>query len=35
MGFREDILRRRKRKFCGRRIPADAKYCPYCGRRLK
>jgi hypothetical protein len=36
MGFREALPRkRRKCKFCSRRIPADAKYCPYCGRHLK
>ena len=36
MGFRETVpKRRRKCRFCGCRIPADAKYCPYCGRRLK
>jgi len=29
MGFREETLKkRRKCRFCGRLIPADAKYCP-------
>ncbi|MCD6593640.1 zinc ribbon domain-containing protein [Candidatus Bathyarchaeota archaeon] len=36
MGFKEVSKKRRKRcKFCGRLIPADAKYCPYCGKRLE
>jgi len=35
MGFREVVLKKRKCKFCGRGIPADAKYCPYCGKRLR
>jgi len=35
MGFREAVPKKRRCKFCGRRIPEDAKYCPYCGRKLK
>ncbi|RLG03399.1 MAG: hypothetical protein DRN60_01525 [Thaumarchaeota archaeon] len=34
MGFEEEKPRKRC-KFCRRLIPADAKYCPYCGKRLK
>jgi len=35
-GFREAApKKRRKCRFCGRLIPADAKYCPYCGKQLK
>ena len=36
MGFREVAPKKRKRcRFCGRLIPVDAKYCPYCGKRLR
>jgi len=35
MELREVILRRRKCKFCGCRIPSDARYCLWCGKRLK
>jgi len=36
MGFREATSKkRRKCRFCSRQIPTDAKYCPYCGKRLK
>jgi len=35
MELREVILRRRKCKFCGCRIPSDARYCPWCSKRLK
>ena len=36
MGFREAVPKKRKRcRFCGRLIQADAKYCPYCGKQLK
>ncbi|MCD6466285.1 zinc-ribbon domain-containing protein [Candidatus Bathyarchaeota archaeon] len=35
MGFREAAPKKRKCRFCGRQIPADSRYCPYCGKRLK
>jgi len=36
MGFREVVPKKRKRRrFCGRLISVDVKYCPYCGKRSK
>jgi len=35
MGFKEATPKKRRCRFCGRLIPADAKYCPYYGKRLK
>jgi len=36
MGFRKVAAKRRKKcRFCKRQIPADTKYCPYCGKRLR
>jgi len=26
---------KKKCRFCGRLIPRDARYCPYCGKKLK
>ena len=36
MGFCRDEERRRSKRcpHCERRIPMDAKYCPYCGKEL-
>ncbi len=36
MGFCRDEERRRSKRcpHCERRIPVDAKYCPYCGKEL-
>ncbi|HDD66026.1 MAG TPA: zinc-ribbon domain-containing protein [Nitrososphaeria archaeon] len=34
MGFRQ-ASKKKKCKFCGRSVPADARFCPYCGRSLR
>ncbi|MCX8187132.1 MAG: zinc-ribbon domain-containing protein [Nitrososphaeria archaeon] len=37
MGFREAVKRNARRKrceFCGRLIPVDSNFCPYCGKKL-
>ena len=36
MGFRRVAEEERKKRcrFCRRLIPADSKFCPYCGRKL-
>ncbi|RLE62689.1 MAG: hypothetical protein DRJ47_10310 [Thermoprotei archaeon] len=30
----EPATEKKRCRFCHRQIPADAKYCPYCGKRL-
>jgi len=35
MGFGEAVRKKTRRcRFCDRRIPSDAKYCPYCGKEV-